>query len=105
MTSPSSSYNTAVDTLTGIRSPLASIYPDLLFTGFPLFRVRCRAQSPSHMLDLNTSEQSRPNATLRGIPVISSAARLKEVTGQSGSTVNTPSEMVSSMAPVRAERL
>jgi hypothetical protein len=74
-----------------------------LMTGFPLFSVRCRAHSASHILDLNTSEQSRPNASFRGIPVISSAARLKEVTRQFMSTVNTPSDMLSRIASVGAK--
>ena len=54
----------------------------------------------SHMLDRNTSEQSRPMASLRGIPVISSSARLKDVMRHSASTVKTPSEMLSRIASV-----
>jgi len=50
------------------------------------------------MLDRNTSEQSRPMASLREIPVISSAARLNEVIRQSRSTVKTPSEILSKIA-------
>ena len=65
------------------------IYPDLLIIGFPFFSVFLKAHSASHMLDLNTSEQSRPNASARVMPVISSAARLNEVTRQFASTVNT----------------
>jgi len=55
-------------------------------------------QLDPHMLDLNTSEQHCPIASLRGTPVISSAARLKNEMRQSGSTVKTPSEMLSRIA-------
>jgi hypothetical protein len=54
------------------------------------------------MLDRKTSEHRRPMASLRGTPVISSAARLNEVTRQSESTVKTPSEMLSRMVSVEA---
>jgi hypothetical protein len=54
------------------------------------------------MLDRKTSEHRRPKASLRGTPVISSAARLNEVTRHSESTVKTPSEMLSRMVPVEA---
>ena len=69
-------------------------------TGLPETSVWRSAQSDSHMLDRNTSEQNLPIASSRGMPVISSAARLKEVMRQSPSTVNTPSEMLSRMASV-----
>jgi hypothetical protein len=39
-------------------------------------------------------------ASLRRMPVISSAARLKDVIDQSASTVKTPSEMLSKMMSV-----
>jgi hypothetical protein len=56
------------------------------------------------MLDRNTSEQRRPMASLRGMPVISSAARLKDVMRHSASTVKTPSEMLSRIASVGVVR-
>jgi len=52
------------------------------------------------MLERNTSEQSLPIASCLSTPVISWAARLKEVILHSGSTVKTPSEMLSRMASV-----
>jgi len=52
------------------------------------------------MLDLKTSEQKLPIASFRFTPVISSAARLKDVISQFSSTVNTPSEMLSKIAEV-----
>ena len=71
-------------------------------TGAPVLRVRRSAQWASHMLERNTSMQSRPIASRRGTPVISSAARLNEVMRHVSSTVKTPSEMLSRMAPVGA---
>jgi hypothetical protein len=53
------------------------------------------------MLDLKTSQQRRPIASLRFMPVMSSAARLNEVIFQSRSTVKTPSEMLSRIDAVR----
>jgi len=44
----------------------------------------------------NTSQQRRPTASCRRMPVICSAARLKKVMRQSASTVNTPSGTESS---------
>jgi len=64
----------------------------------PVFSVFCRAQSAPHMLERKTSAQRRPSASLRGTPVIFSAARLNEVTRHSPSTVNTPSDMLSKIA-------
>jgi hypothetical protein len=52
------------------------------------------------MLARNTSEQRRPMASARAILVICSAARLKEETRHSASTVKTPSEMLSRIEPV-----
>jgi len=66
----------------------------------PVFRVRRSAHSASHMLERNTSGQSRPIASFRDIPVISSAARLNEVIRHSRSTVKTPSEILSRIASV-----
>jgi hypothetical protein len=100
-TVPSPSRITAVEMLIGIRSPSAStMNPDLPITGFPVLNVRLRAQSSPHMLERKTSEQSRPRASWRTIPVISSAARLNEVTRHARSMVKTPSEMLSRIASV-----
>jgi hypothetical protein len=52
------------------------------------------------MPDLNTSEQRLPIASLRGTPVIFSAAQLKDVMHHPASTVKTPSEMLSRMVSV-----
>ena len=85
----------------GMRVPSASMMkPDRPITGLPVFRVRRSAHSASHMLERNTSGQSRPIASFRDIPVISSAARLNEVIRHSRSTVKTPSEILSRMASV-----
>jgi len=101
MTLPRSSLSTAVEMLIGIRSPSAlTMYADLPMTGRPVFSVFCSAHSAPHRLDLNTSAQGRPIASLRDTPVIFSAARLNEVTRHPSSTVNTPSEMLSKIASV-----
>jgi hypothetical protein len=68
--------------------------------GAPVWSVRRSAQSVSHMLARNTSEQRRPRASVRPMPVMSSAARLNDVIRHSASTVNTPSEMLSRMMSV-----
>jgi len=57
-----------------------------------------RAQAPSQMLEWNTSQHLRPTAASGAMPMISPAARLKKVTVQSRSTVNTPSARDSMMA-------
>jgi len=98
---PARSRKTAVETLIGMRRPSALMMkPERPMIGFPVFIVRRKAQSASHMLERKTSEQKRPRASFRGIPVISSAARLNEVIRQFRSTVNTPSEMLSRTASV-----
>jgi hypothetical protein len=56
------------------------------------------------MLERKTSEHRFPRASPRATPVISSAARLNDVMRHSGSTVKTPSEMLSKMASVGAPR-
>lgn len=89
-TRPSSRRSTAVETLMGIRLPLASMmYPDLPMTGRPVCSVCWRAQSAPHMLERNTSAHRRPMASARATPVISSAARLNDVTCQSRSSEHT----------------
>jgi hypothetical protein len=64
----------------------------------PVSIVRRSAQSASHMLARKTSEQRLPIASHRVMLVISSAARLNDVMRHCGSTVNTPSEMLSMIA-------
>ena len=89
--------------VTGTRRPSASRRSTAIsMTGLPVLRVFRRAQSVSHMLERKTSEQNRPLASSREMPVIVSAARLNEVMRQSWSTVKTPSEMLSRMASVEA---
>ena len=60
-------------------------------TGTRVSMVRRSMQPVSHTSARNTSKHGLPRACARGIPVIFSAARLKEVMRQSISTVNTPS--------------
>ena len=72
----------------------------LLTIGSPVSIVRRSAHALSQIVALKTSAQSRPTASSRGMPVISSAARLNEVMRQSGPTVKTPSAMLSSMMSV-----
>ena len=80
ITFPFLSRKSAVEALIGIRLPSAvMIKADLLMTGSPDSMVRRNAQSTSHMLARNTSEQGCPTASCLGTPVISSAARLNEV--------------------------
>jgi hypothetical protein len=62
--------------------------------------VRCNEQLLSQMLALKTSQQYRPMASRFEIPVIASAALLKEVILRSMSMVKTPSAMLSSMISV-----
>ncbi|MPN13149.1 hypothetical protein SDC9_160469 [bioreactor metagenome] len=103
MTLPAALRRTAVDTLTGIFRPFRSMMnAGRLIRGRPDSSVRRSAQAASHMLDLNTSGQGRPIASLRSMPVMASAARLNEVTRHSRSTVKTPSEMLSRIASVDA---
>ena len=98
---PCSSRKRAVETLIGMRCPSAlTMKAALLTTAAPVCMVCRRAHSASHMLARNTSEQRRPMASSRATPVICSAPRLKEVMRHSGSTVNTPSEMLSRMESV-----
>jgi hypothetical protein len=72
----------------------------LFMTAAPVSMVCLKAHSVSHMLARNTSEQRRPMAASRGMPVISSAARLNDETRHSPSTVKTPSEMLSRIESV-----
>jgi len=103
MMRPPSSLSKAVETLTGMRRPSPStMKAERLMTGAPVRMVFLTAHSVSHMLARKTSEHGRPMASRRGIPVISSAARLNEVMRQAASTVNTPSEMLSRIAAVGA---
>jgi len=73
---------------------------DMPMIGFPVVKVCSRAQSAPHRLHRKTSEQRRPIASERPTPVMSSAARLKDVMSQSMSTVKTPSEMLSRITSV-----
>ncbi len=83
-TAPYSSRSRAVETLIGSRLPLELTMKVALFTtAAPLSIVCLSAHSLSHMLARNTSEQRRPMASSRGMPVMSSAARLKDRTCQS----------------------
>ena len=92
-----------MDTLIGMRAPFAWMMNAALpMTRWPFSIVWRNAQSFPHMLQRNTSAQGRPRASARDTPVISSAARLKDVMRQSRSTVNTPSEMLSRIASVSA---
>ena len=73
-------------------SPFAStMWTALFIMGLPVLIVWRRAQSVSQTSARNISLHFWPRAFLRGIPVISSAARLNEVMHQSKSTVKTPS--------------
>jgi hypothetical protein len=89
----------------GTRSPSArTMKAERPTTGLPVANVVRRAQSVSQRLARNTSQQGRPIACSRRIPVIVSAARLKEVTRQPSSTVKTPSQMLSRMMEVDLAR-
>jgi len=55
--------------------------------GLPVAKVCASAQSAPHRLERKTSEQRRPIASERFTPVISSAARLNEVTSHCLSNV------------------
>ena len=78
-TVPCSSRSRAVETLIGIRLPAALMMNVALFTTAAPLSMVCRsAHSASHMLARNTSEQRRPMASSREMPVISSAARLND---------------------------
>ncbi len=68
--------------------------------GSPVSIVRRSTQAVSQIVALKTSAQMRPIASSRGMPVICSAALLKEVIRQSRPTVNTPSAMLSRMMSV-----
>jgi hypothetical protein len=57
------------------------------------------------MLARKTSQQGRPNASCAEMPVISSAARLKNVIRQSRSMVKTPSAMLFKMISVCGDRV
>jgi hypothetical protein len=59
--------------------------------------VLLKRQFVSHVLALKTSKHGRPIASLFGIPVIFSAALLKDVTLKSRFTVKTPSAILSRM--------
>ncbi len=85
--------------LTGIFSPSGrTMKIEVSNRGRPVAMHSRRAQAPSHRLEWNTSQHLRPTASLGAMPMISPAARLKEVTVQSVSTVNTPSASDSMMA-------
>ncbi len=74
------SFNSDVDTPMGISFfSEVTIEVDVLTKDLPSFMVLFRAQSPSHILERKTSQQYLPMASLRGMPVIISAARLKDV--------------------------
>ena len=72
-------------------------------TGFPVSIVYRKAQTSPHMLALKISLQGRPIASERETPVISSAARLKQVMCPAASIVKTPSVMLLSTASNRAD--
>ena len=75
-------------------------------TGLPVSIVYRRAHASPQMLALNTSWQGRPMASEREKPVISSAARLKQVMRPAASIVKTPSVMLpSTVSNLTGERL
>jgi len=84
--------------LIGRRSPSRlTIKMDWFTIGTPVSMVLLKEQSFSQMLALKTSQQWRPSASSFLMPVMFSAALLKDVMMKSPSTVNTPSAMLSSM--------
>ena len=84
--------------LMDLRVPAASsittFFPS---TGFPDRMVWCSAHRPSQMLARRISLHGMPMARARGVPVIFSAALLKEVIRNDLSTVKTPSVIESRM--------
>ncbi len=99
MTPPSLPLRGAALMDTGTFSPSGrTMKMDLLESWMSLARQASRAHSPSHRLERKTSQHLQPTASSRGMPVMRSAAALKEVMVHSRSTVNTPSAMESRMA-------
>ena len=77
-----------------------------LFTsGEPVAMVSLRAQEPSQMSALKTFQHCWPRASSGVMPMISAAARLKDVMRKSSSTVKTPSLMESRIVRRSRERV
>ena len=86
------SRRTAAETLMGMRAPRASTTKtEALTAGSPLSRTPLITQASAQIFARSTSLHRWPMASSRRMPVIFSAARLKELMRQSRSTVKTPS--------------
>ena len=78
----------SVEILTGMRSPAEfTIKMEALTMGAPEASICLSEHDCSHILALKTSQQCCPTALSFGIPVIFSAARLKDVIFRSEWTV------------------
>jgi hypothetical protein len=98
MISPFSFLRTAVLIVVGISRPsLVKILTDRLTITSRVFIVSFKAHRVWQILVRKTSKQYLPMASLRLNPVISSAARLKDVICPFALMVNTPSATLSRM--------
>ena len=92
MIRPSSLRRGVAEIRMGIWLPSTSMmYATGPVAGPSISRALRSAHALSQMFARKTSRQGRPTASSRRIPVISSAARLKDMIRQSRSTVKTPS--------------